>query len=683
VKRRGSVLGQLLIGCCVAAILVAGAVAANYVAITGQNGDARQVTGRYTQLQEAENNLETDFGTADFSVIYYAATGNRSYLSPLGPARAAFAGDLATLRRLAMPSLRDLIEVQARAGATWFALAPKIVSARLQSPAASQLLGRASTLGTSFLTAYTAAEQRLHDNIAFLTQRSKHALATGLVLGSIAMGIAVLLVLATSLSTLYTVTRPLRRLTGTVGRLTAGEHEARAELTGSAEVREVAQSINTLATESERLRDQEARSNRLRALAREVGLRIREPLIAEEVLREAHTGLRQIVDAEVVYLRLLEGDALGRPIGREPGWLIPGDVLGQPLTEDEMSHLRRMFRAQGSMVIQDLEGEDGHQLSPEIRATLRGAGVVSQLITPFGIGAEMAGIIVAQRLRPGPRWSPAEIDAVESVAADLGRGLNHARLYEAENRLVQELRALDQVKSDFFATVSHELRAPLTTIEGYVEMLGDGEAGQVTPQQGKMLDTIARSSVRLRNLVEDLFTLSKLESGGLQPSMRPVSVADLITGAMDAVRPQVDAGGLSLSCTSPGNGLVVAGDVGQLERVLINLLSNAAKFTPAGGHIDVTASPADGSVQILVSDDGIGIPERDQKELFSRFARASNATARRIPGTGLGLVIVRTIVDNHGGSVWLESVEGAGTTVTVQLPLVPAPRAVEETVPRR
>jgi signal transduction histidine kinase len=383
-----------------------------------------------------------------------------------------------------------------------------------------------------------------------------------------------------------------------------------------------------------------------------------------------------------VYLRLLEGDALGRPIGREPGWLIPGDVIGQRLTEDELSNLQRTFRSQGSMVVHDLDGEDGDQVPPEIRATLRGAGVVSQLITPFGIGAEMAGIVVVQRLRPGPRWSPAEIDAVESVAADLGRGLNHARLYEAENQLVQDLRALDQVKSDFFATVSHELRAPLTTIEGYVEMLADGEAGQVTPQQGKMLDTIARSSVRLRNLVEDLFTLSKLESGGLQPSMSPVNVADLIAGAMDAVRPLAAAGEVRLSCTAPGDGLVVAGDLGQLERVLINLLSNAAKFTPAGGHVEVAAAAAEGSVQIRVSDDGIGIPERDQQELFSRFARASNATARRIPGTGLGLVIVRTIVDNHGGSVWLESVEGTGTTVTVQLPLVPAPRAVAEPVPQ-
>src|SRR5207248_4347190 len=141
-----------------------------------------------------------------------------------------------------------------------------------------------------------------------------------------------------------------------------GDHEARAGEAGSAEVRKVAHSVNTLAAERERLRDQEASSNRLRAQAREVGLRVREPLVAEEVLREAHTGLRQIIDADVVYLRLLEGGALGRPIGREPGWLIPGDVIGQCLSEDELSGLRRTFRSQGSMVVHDLDGEDGDQV---------------------------------------------------------------------------------------------------------------------------------------------------------------------------------------------------------------------------------------------------------------------------------------------------------------------------------
>jgi signal transduction histidine kinase len=671
-RQRQSLLGQLLISFSVAAVLVGAAAVADYVAVTSQNGSAKQVAGRYTQLQGAENNLQTDFSTAYIAVLYFAATGEPAFLQPIGPAKASFGSDLARLRRLAIPDVRGLIDVQARTGAAWFALGPQIVAAAPRSHTANALLGRSSGLGDAFQTANTAAQQRLLQGIRDLTGDSRQALGTGLVWSGVALAVAVLLALAASLSTLYTVTRPLRRLTGTVGRLTAGDHAARADVTGSGEVREVAQSINTLADEAGRLRAQEAESSRMRAMAREVGLRIREHLVADDVLHEAEAGLRAGIDTDFVYLRLIEDGKLGPAIGTTPRWNTPGDVIQQRLTPIALEGLTTAFRAQASLVNQDVQGPEGERIPPEIRDSLRRGGVTSQVLTPFGAGSEPLGLIIAQRTVMRRRWSGAEIDALESVAADLGRGLNQARLYETENRLVEDLRELDNARSDFFATVSHELRAPLTTIEGYVEMLGDGEAGSITPQQGKMLETIARSSVRLRSLVEDLLTLSKLESGGTRPAFCPVNLADLIAGAVEAVQPSVDASGLTLTCSRLGGELIVVGDAEQLDQVLSNLLSNAVKFTPEGGRIGVTAEAADGSVLIRVSDTGIGIPQRDQQELFTRFARASNATARRIPGTGLGLVIVRTIVTSHGGEVVLESAEGCGTTVTVRLPLLPA-----------
>jgi len=287
------------------------------------------------------------------------------------------------------------------------------------------------------------------------------------------------------------------------------------------------------------------------------------------------------------------------------------------------------------------------------------------------VGSELLGAIVLQRMGPSRPWTPAEVDAMDSVAADLGRGLNHARLYEAENRLGGDLKALDTAQSTFFATVSHELRAPLTTIEGYVEMFGDGDAGEVTSQQRQMLEAIDRSTVRLRNLVDDVFILAKLESGTFTTVMRPVDLADVIGAAADAVRPSVIAGGLTLTVTGPERELMVDGDASQLDRVVINLLSNAVKFTPKGGSVEVSAFAERKSAVIRVCDTGIGIPASDQKELFNRFFRASNATGRSIPGTGLGLAIVRMIVVNHGGDIDLQSTEGDGTTVTVWLPLLP------------
>ena len=669
-RPRGSIISQLLIAFCVFAVLIGVAAGVGYVAVAHQDAAAKQVTGRDRLLQQAENDLEENLVSAEFAVLYFAVTGDRGYLRPLGQARAGFASNAAELARNAPPGLRALIRTQAREGAEWFALTPKIVTAQPRSRAARTLLQRSDRLGFSLAALNQTAEDRLQNDIDGLTATSKRALRTGLVWCAVALAVAVLLVLATSLSTLRTITRPLRGLTATVRRLTAGDLSARARVTGTAEVRQVAESINAQADESDRLRAREAESNRLRAMAREAGLRIREHLVTDDVLNAGRLAVEQILEIDVVYLRLVEGDRLGSAIGPVPPWLSRTDSIMSRMPLEVVANLRRIFRAQSSMVIQDVRGEEGEQLPPDIRAALLANGVACQLLTPFGVGGEMLGIIVALRMQARRRWTPAEVDAMESVAADLGRGLNHARLYEAENRLVEDLQALDHAKSSFFATVSHELRAPLTTIEGYVEMFGDGEAGEVTPQQRQMLETIDRSTVRLRNLVEDLFMLAKLESGAFTTVMRPVDLAGIITGAAAAVRPSVLAGGLTLTLDGAGSELMVDGDAGQLDRVMLNLLSNAVKFTPADGRVEVASCADGGSAVIRVTDTGIGVPGGDQKELFNRFFRASNATGRSIPGTGLGLAIVRMIVVNHGGDIELESLEGAGTTVTVRLPLL-------------
>ena len=185
---------------------------------------------------------------------------------------------------------------------------------------------------------------------------------------------------------------------------------------------------------------------------------------------------------------------------------------------------------------------------------------------------------------------------MESIAADLGRGLNHARLYEAENRLVGDLKALDAAKSDFFATVSHELRSPLTTIEGYLEMLADDDADPVTPRQRTMLATIGRSAARLHNLVDDVFTLAKLESSAFRRGDAPAARGGRGRPARwMPMRPSAAAAKLRLTCPPPAADLIVSGNPGQLERVLINLLSNAVKFTPEPGEVEVAAAGDDGA----------------------------------------------------------------------------------------
>jgi two-component system, OmpR family, phosphate regulon sensor histidine kinase PhoR len=668
VRRRGSIINQLLVAFSVFAVLIAIAAGVGYLTVVHNNQTTRQLTSRYQTLQHAQDKLGVGFGSAHEWMLDYALSGDQKYLTLLRQSQAQFAQGLATLQHGTPPNLRGLVADLVGIGAKWSALVPQLMAARQGTPHAKALIAEAYTISGAFFAANGGLQQLLTSQIDELSASSKQALQGGLAWAGGALAIAVLLVLAGSLSTLRTVTRPLRNLTVTVRRLTTGDHAVRAAVTGSAEVREVAQAVNAQANEADQFRAREAESDRLRTMARAAGIRIREPLTADGVIQEAGTTLDQNVAGDLIYLHLIIDGQVTPPVGHEDSWVL-ADLFSRALSGQSIGMLRGLLRDQASSVIQDVQGPDGERLPPWLRTPMRQAGIVSLVVTPFGVGDELLGFIAVSRLRRARPWARAEIDAVESIAADLGRGLNHARLYEAENRLVEHLKALDSAKSDFFATISHELRAPLSSIEGYIELLSEEEAGPVTPQQRQMLQTVDRSASRLRTLTDDVFTLAKLESGAYATVTRPVNMAEVIAGAIDAVRPSVSAAKLGFSATVPPDGLVVEGDASQLDRVLINLLSNSVKYTPEGGRIEVRAGAENGSAVVCVTDTGIGIPNTDQKKLFDRFFRASNAQKASIPGTGLGLAIVRTIVMNHGGDIAVASKEAEGTTVTVRLPL--------------
>ena len=219
------------------------------------------------------------------------------------------------------------------------------------------------------------------------------------------LAIAVLLVLAGSLSTLRTVTRPLRNLTVTVRRLTTGDHAARAAVTGSAEVREVAQAVNAQANEADQFRAREAESDRLRAMARAAGIRIREPLTADGVIQEAATTLDQNVAGGLVHLHLIIDGQVTPPVGHEDSWVL-ADAFGRALSGPSIGMLRGLLRDQASSVIQDVQGPDGERLPPWLRTPMRQAGIVSLIVTPFGVGDELLGFIAVKPPPPGPSLGP-------------------------------------------------------------------------------------------------------------------------------------------------------------------------------------------------------------------------------------------------------------------------------------
>jgi signal transduction histidine kinase len=217
------------------------------------------------------------------------------------------------------------------------------------------------------------------------------------------------------------------------------------------------------------------------------------------------------------------------------------------------------------------------------------------------------------------------------------------------------------------STVSHELRTPLTSIAGYVELLLDAEAGQLTPTQTRMVEVVGRNTRRLRELIEDILILAKIESCGFRGDTGTVDLATLVDGAVTAVTPA--ASKRSVTLRSEVNGpLPLSADPAQIDRVLGNVLTNAVKFTPPEGTVTLTGRRDGDQVVLTVADTGMGIPRAEQDALFARFFRASNAVEQAVPGTGLGLAIVRTIIDNHGGRIDIDSTEQVGTTVTIRLP---------------
>jgi signal transduction histidine kinase len=281
-------------------------------------------------------------------------------------------------------------------------------------------------------------------------------------------------------------------------------------------------------------------------------------------------------------------------------------------------------------------------------------------------GEHLLGALTIIRRVGRPDWTPVEVRLVESIAADIGRGVQHARLYQKEKQLVAQLKDVDTAKSDFVSTVSHELRTPLTSIAGYLEMLRE-DPSSLNPLQTRMLDVIDRNTRRLRMLIEDLLLLSRIESGSLRGLHRSVDLATVVQQAAVTVADAATKASVALHTDVEGP-LPVRADPDQLDRVLANLLSNAVKFTAPQGRVSVTGRRDGDDTVITVSDTGMGIPAAEQPALFARFFRASNAVRQAVPGTGLGLAIVRTIVDNHGGHIEVRSTEGVGTAVTVRLP---------------
>lgn len=244
---------------------------------------------------------------------------------------------------------------------------------------------------------------------------------------------------------------------------------------------------------------------------------------------------------------------------------------------------------------------------------------------------------------------------------------------------VTEQRKLDEARREFVANVSHELRTPLTNIRSYTETLYDAVGELPIETEKQFLGVIGSESERMARIVTDLLTLSRLDYGRMDLRMTRFKLADMLRNVANAMKLTAEDSGHELLVDTPDKLPELMGDRERLEQVVVNILSNAVKYTPAGGHIRLSAREISGErVRIMVEDDGVGIPQEDVPRLFERFYRVDKARSREAGGTGLGLAIAKEIVQQHEGKITLASEYGKGTTVSILLPLGLTPDAEEE-----
>jgi signal transduction histidine kinase len=240
-------------------------------------------------------------------------------------------------------------------------------------------------------------------------------------------------------------------------------------------------------------------------------------------------------------------------------------------------------------------------------------------------------------------------------------------VHELEDK-TRQLEVASRHKSEFLANMSHELRTPLNAVIGFSEVLLERMFGELTPKQEEYLQDIMASGRHLLSLINDILDLAKIEAGRMELELGAFDLGAAIDNALTLVRERAVRHGVQLDRAVDGGVGPVVADERKVKQVLLNLLSNAIKFTPDGGRVTLRAERANGTVEISVSDTGIGIAPHDQEAIFEEFRQVGTDYARKREGTGLGLALARRFVELHGGRLWVKSERGHGSTFTFTIP---------------
>ncbi|MBI3827128.1 MAG: GAF domain-containing sensor histidine kinase [Candidatus Rokubacteria bacterium] len=345
--------------------------------------------------------------------------------------------------------------------------------------------------------------------------------------------------------------------------------------------------------------------------------------------------------------------------------------------DDEVRRLQRTSRlrlgegavgiagqARAPIQIPDIAIEGAYD--SRLREALLRAGTRALLAVPLLREGHILGGLVVSRRTPG-EFAPEVVSVLETFATQSALAIQNARLFREIEVKSRQLEVASEHKSEFLANMSHELRTPLNAVIGFSEVLLERMFGEINDKQTEYLGDILTSAQHLLSLINDILDLSKIEAGRMELDAADFDLPSAIDNALTLVRERAGRRGVKLGQTIDEGLGQIHGDERKVKQVLLNLLSNALKFTPEGGRVDVRASIVDGFAEISVRDTGIGIAPGDHGAVFEEF-RQVGSTEKKAEGTGLGLSLARKFIELHGGRIWLESQIGAGSTFTFTLP---------------
>jgi signal transduction histidine kinase/DNA-binding response OmpR family regulator len=333
----------------------------------------------------------------------------------------------------------------------------------------------------------------------------------------------------------------------------------------------------------------------------------------------------------------LEGPSFGET---EEGWKIATSVMGNG----------------EQFVLQDRSGP--------FAVFIEKIGVHSLVISPLLVKNRAIGVLVLAKVAQGDFFAPGDVELLSVLSGQAAIAIENARLFEEIQQAYQELQKLDHMKSEFINIAAHELRTPLAILLGYATLLQEETEGG----DQKQLEIIVRNAMRLRALVDSMLNLRHLEIGKPQVKLEQIILRHAIDEAVKDLSPLADSKRQSIAIKLPEGFPTITADRQKLGLILINLLSNAVKFTPEGGRIAIEAKWNEHEVLVSVSDTGIGIPPGEHERIFERFYQVGDSLTRKHGGIGLGLSIVKGIVELCGGRIWVESKVGRGSTFTFTIP---------------